>query len=253
MRKNGLADRKVILSQPMPQSVRLMHDGGPIDVQLRHNPRARRLILRLDSKTGNPVATCPPGISKGKISQFLQAHVDWLVEKQQARQPNVTFEHGATIPVRDIPHKLEHLGQTRGTVRLLEYEGERILMVTGNEAHMARRVTDWLKKQARTDLSEAVERHSRVLGVRASSIKIKDTTSRWGSCSSSRTLSFSWRIIMAPSHVLDYLAAHEVAHLREMNHSDRFWAHVETLCPAFEEGKAWLREHGRKLHAYGGD
>lgn len=246
--------RKSALAKPpadFPKSVRLSHETGPIDVQLKFNARAKRLILRLDSKTGQPVATCPPGINRAKISHFLQKNVNWLVDRREARHPNVPFEHGEVIPVRDVPHILEHLGQTRGTVRLLEHEGKHILMVTGNEAHMARRVTDWLKKQARADLSAAVAKYAELLDVKPAAIKIKDTTSRWGSCSSNRILSFSWRIIMAPPHVLDYLAAHEVAHLREMNHSDRYWAHVASVCPHFEEGRAWLKEHGRRLHAYG--
>ena len=237
----------------MPEKVRLSHASGPLEVKLRHNARAKRLILRLDSKTGEPIATCPPGISQNKISQFLQANVDWLIEKQQQRHPNVAFEHGATIPVRGIMHRLEHVGRNRGTVRVLEQSDDWVLMVSGDEAHMARRVTDWLKKQAREDLTKAVDDHAGRIGIKPSAIRIKDTTSRWGSCSSNRVLSFSWRIIMAPPHVLDYLAAHEVAHLREMNHSDRFWAHVETLCPDYRIGQKWLKEEGRRLHAYGAD
>ena len=247
-----LSAKKLLnLQNSQLQTVRLSHETGEIEVRLRHNARAKRLILRLDSKTGEPIATCPPGITKAKIRQFLQSHVDWLVEKQQARPTNVTFEHGAVIPVRDIPHMLEHLDQARGTVRLLELDEGPVLLVSGNESHMGRRVTDWLKKQARQDLEEAVRRHSANLGIRPSALKIKDTSSRWGSCSADRVLSFSWRIIMAPPFVLDYLAAHEVAHLKEMNHSDRFWAEVKALCPDFERGRKWLREHGRKLHSYG--
>ncbi|SNY90169.1 hypothetical protein SAMN04515647_0316 [Cohaesibacter sp. ES.047] len=245
MRKSGSA------SASLPKVIRLTHESGPIDVKLKHNARARRLILRLDSRSGEPVATCPPGVSTLKIGQFLQNHVDWLIEKQGLRQPNVPFEDGAIIPVRDVPHRLQHVGQTRGTVRLLEQHGEHVLMVSGQGQHMQRRVTDWLKKEAKADLTEAVDRHADAIGIKPSSLRIKDTTSRWGSCSSARELSFSWRVIMAPPFVLDYLAAHEVAHLREMNHSARFWAHVEALCPDFEEGKAWLRTHGRQLHTYG--
>ena len=231
--------------------IRLTHESGPIDVQLRQNARAKRLILRLDTRTGLPVATCPPGISVEKVGQFLQGHVDWLIEKQQARLPNMPFEHGAVIPVRGVLHMLEHEDEARGTVRLLKEGEDRYLLVSGNESHMNRRVTDWLKKQARQDLTEAVARHADNLGRRPASIRIKDTTSRWGSCSAGRVLSFSWRIIMAPPRVLDYLAAHEVAHLREMNHSDRFWSHVADLCPDFEVGRRWLRTHGRDLHRYG--
>ena len=235
----------------LPSAIRLSHASGPVEVRLKPNARARRLILKLDSRTGEPVATCPPGLSMAKIGHFLQDHVDWLVEKRQARPPSIAFEDGAVIPVRDIPHRLEHTGLARGTVRLLETSDERVLMVSGNEDRMARRVTDWLVKLARADLSEAVDRHAAQIGIKPAALRIKDTSSRWGSCSSARVLSFSWRIIMAPPSVLDYLAAHEVAHLKEMNHSDRFWAEVEALCPDFEEGKRWLRLHGRKLHSYG--
>ncbi|WP_316861177.1 SprT family zinc-dependent metalloprotease [uncultured Cohaesibacter sp.] len=237
----------------LPETISLSHEGGSIIVRLRQNARAKRLILRLDSKSGEPVATCPPGLGEAKICQFLQRNVAWLVEKQQARKPNTPFEHGAIIPVRDVPHTLEHLDEARGTVRLLELADERILMVSGNESHMARRVTDWLKKQAKSDLDDAVARHAAALGVKPSAIRIKDTTSRWGSCSANRTLSFSWRIIMAPPFVLDYLAAHEVAHLREMNHSDRFWAHVASLCPNYKPAQKWLKDNGRLLHSYGGE
>nr|WP_319515022.1 SprT family zinc-dependent metalloprotease [uncultured Cohaesibacter sp.] len=235
----------------LPETVYLHHEGRKIEVRLKPNVRAKRLILRLDSKTGEPVATCPPGLGESKILHFLQKNVNWLVDRQQARAPNVPFEHGAVIPVRGLSHTLEHNDVARGTVRLLELEEGRILLVSGNESHMARRVTDWLKKQARKDLEEAVARHAAALDVKPASIRIKDTTSRWGSCSANRTLSFSWRVIMAPSFVLNYLAAHEVAHLREMNHSDRFWRHVESICPNYEDGQAWLRDQGRRLHSYG--
>jgi predicted metal-dependent hydrolase len=106
-----------------------------------------------------------------------------------------------------------------------------------------------LKKQARCDLVQAVERHAPNIGVKAKSITLRDTTSRWGSCSSSGALSFSWRIILAPPEVLDYLAAHEVAHLREMNHSPRFWKLVEENCSHFKSSRAWLKNHGSSLHA----
>ncbi len=121
-------------------------------------------------------------------------------------------------------------------------------MVSNMDYHFGR-VVDFLKKQARDDLLRAVGRHAAALGVQAKSITLRDTTSRWGSCSSSGALSFSWRIILAPPEVLDYLAAHEVAHLREMNHSPRFWKLVEETCPHTKTSKAWLKAHGSTLHA----
>jgi predicted metal-dependent hydrolase len=114
---------------------------------------------------------------------------------------------------------------------------------------LPRRVLDFLKKQAREDLSNAIDFHAERLGVKPKSISIRDSKTRWGSCSSNGTLSFSWRIILAPSDILDYLAAHEVAHLREMNHSPRFWKLVEDTCPHTKQSRAWLKAHGAILHA----
>lgn len=235
----------------MPQSIELDGEKGPISVRLKPNPRAKRLILRLDPKTGAPVATVPPGLKDRQLKSFLQSHIGWIEERQEKRPQATAFENGAVIPVRGIDHTLVHIDQKRGTVRQLQ-EGERYsLLVSGDESHMARRVTDWLKKQARQDLTAAVEHYAGKLEVTPSALRIKDTTSRWGSCSSKRVLSFSWRIIMAPPSVLDYLAAHEVAHLREMNHSPRYWAHVADICPDYEEAKHWLKINGHQLHSYG--
>ena len=115
--------------------------------------------------------------------------------------------------------------------------------------HVGRRVATFLKKEARTDLERLVKLHAGTIGAKVSSITMKDTRSRWGSCSSQGNLSFSWRILMAPPMVIDYLAAHEVAHLQEMNHGPRFWALCKRLCPHMEEAKAWLKRYGSQLHA----
>lgn len=235
----------------LPGQISLDHIDGPIVVRLKPNPRAKRLILRLDARSGEPVATVPNGINENKVRAFLQTNIGWLTKRQKERAPHIAFTDGNQIPVRGIPHRLVHVGQRRGTVRLLQQGETHSLLISGDSAHMERRVSDWLKKQARADLAAAVEHHSSRLDVTASAIRIKDTVSRWGSCSSARVLSFSWRIIMAPPFALDYLVAHEVAHLREMNHSPRFWAHVAQTCPDFENGRDWLRRYGKDLHCYG--
>ncbi len=128
-----------------------------------------------------------------------------------------------------------------------------MLLVAGREEHLRRRVIDFLKKEARRDLDRAVMRHAMMLGVRVKAIRLRDQTSRWGSCSSSGTLSFSWRLVMAPPFVLDYLAAHEVAHLHEMNHGPRFWHLVESVCAETKQARAWLNKEGLRLHAIGAD
>jgi predicted metal-dependent hydrolase len=125
------------------------------------------------------------------------------------------------------------------------------LIVSGRVEHASRRLKDWLLEQARADLDASVTHHSKSLGVKARSISLRDQTSRWGSCTAGGLLSFSWRLIMAPAHVLDYVAAHEVAHLLEMNHGPRFWKHVARSMPRLEDAKRWLRSHGADLHRYG--
>ena len=137
------------------------------------------------------------------------------------------------------------------TSATLDPYGEPVIAVTGEPAHVARRVREFLEREARRDLAEAVIRHTAALGVPARRLTVRDTTSRWGSCSAKGCLSFSWRLILAPPFVLDYLAAHEVAHLKEMNHSHRFWRIVHGLCERTEEAERWLKRHGSELHKFG--
>ena len=129
--------------------------------------------------------------------------------------------------------------------------GEKILCVAGGVEFTDRRVHDFLKREARKELHKAAQAYADALGVRVKRVSIRDQSSRWGSCTSAGSLSFSWRLILAPPFVLDYLAAHEGAHLEELNHSPRFWRLVKRLYPDFERAKAWLDAHGTELHRYG--
>jgi len=149
-------------------------------------------------------------------------------------------------------HAIVHRRGERGTVwTKTDRDGRRLLCVAGHTAHVARRITDYLKREAKRDLEAAVARYAERLGVKVRRISIRDQASRWGSCSTSGALSFSWRLVLAPRYVLDYLAAHEVAHLQEMNHSVRFWRLLGRICPDMERAKAWLDVHGTDLHRYG--
>jgi predicted metal-dependent hydrolase len=129
--------------------------------------------------------------------------------------------------------------------------GEKIVCVAGAMEHIERRVHDFLKREARRDLQKAAQEYADMLSVRVKRLSIRDQSSRWGSCTSAGSLSFSWRLILAPPMVLDYLAAHEVAHLVEMNHSPRFWRVVARVCPSVERAKRWLDTCGNDLHRYG--
>jgi hypothetical protein len=112
---------------------------------------------------------------------------------------------------------------------------------------------DWMKRQANLDLNARVAVHADRLDLTPARIVVRDQTTRWGSCSTSGALSFSWRLVLAPPFVLDYLAAHEVAHLGHMNHGPRFWNLVERTMPRHEEARTWLRKHGASLHRYGAE
>ncbi|PLX38010.1 MAG: hypothetical protein C0606_07130 [Hyphomicrobiales bacterium] len=226
-------------------------DTGPVTVRLNRDGRARRISLRLPTKGNEPVVTVPPKTSSAAALGFIERHRDWLAEKLAARPGLVPFADGAALPLRGVEHRIEHRAGRRGTVWTEAGEGGPLLCVAGGIDHLPRRLTDWLKKEARRDLEDAVAAHAERLGKQPARITLRDTTSRWGSCSARGHLSFSWRLVLAPPEILDYVAAHEVAHLAEMNHSKRFWAIVADLHPGTEKARKWLRRHGHALHAYG--
>lgn len=227
-------------------------DGRFIDVRVLENPRTTRLTLRLvpAAKAQESLkVTVPPGTPEQEVDEFLQRNRNWAAARLSRLPEVIRLEHGAVIPLRGVPHRIVYSGTIRGIVSVGMEEDGPVIRVFGDPKFTSRKVAEFLKRQARQDLTRAVARYSEALGVTAKSITLRDTTSRWGSCSSSGALNFSWRIVLAPPEVLDYLAAHEVAHLREMNHSDRFWKLVAGICPDMDKHKSWLRIHGSKLHA----
>ena len=232
-------------------SITIALDDAAVEVRVRTHPRARRYTLRVPSNGENPVLTVPGGGSEEDVRTFLDRHHDWLRKRLAERPGKVLFEDGAKIPIRGEMVFIEHCPDRRGTAWLDSHAGDRLLCVAGGGDHLARRVTDWMRAEARRDLEPAVMAYCDKIGARAKSIRIGDPKTRWGSCSSTGRLSFSWRLIMAPPYVLDYLAAHEVTHLREMNHSKRYWRLLRDICPETDRAEAWLKANGRKLHIYG--
>ncbi len=220
-------------------------------IVLKRHPRAKRYSLRIPQGSAEPILTLPANGTMKTAREFALRNTKWLTDRLENRADHVPFEDGALIPFRGLKHRIVSAPGKRGTVRQITDLDEPMLLVYGDPAHLKRRLTDWFKKQARADIVKAVDIHTGALGHRHSSISIRDTKSRWGSCSSSGKLSFSWRLVLAPPEILDYVAAHEVAHLAEMNHSSRFWAHTRRLCPHTDVSKKWLRDHGNALHAYG--
>ena len=243
--------KSLIAPDDGPDVLELDIDGRSVRIRLRRNHRARRYTLRLPAGGGEPILTLPADGSLRAARRFVEREKQWLADKMEFRPTVIPFADGALVPLRGVNHRVVHTGARRGTVRRVEETALPELHVSGDIAHLHRRLTDWMKREARRDLEAAVARHAASISRQPSNITIRDTASRWGSCSAKGGLSFSWRLVLAPPRILDYVAAHEVAHLREMNHSPRFWRIVHDLCPHTETSRAWLRHHGPRLHAIG--
>jgi predicted metal-dependent hydrolase len=235
---------------PSTATLELTIGGRAVPIALKRVASARRYTLRVRSAQRDVVISMPSRGTVAAARAFAERHTEWIAVRLRALDETIAFVDGAIIPVRGVPHRIEHRAGARGSVTIETQNGP-VLAVAGDAAFIKRRVTDFLKKQALADLDKAVARHSASIGVSHRTVTVKDTKSRWGSCSATGALSFSWRLILAPPFVLDYLAAHEVAHLKEMNHSQRFWRLCKSLCSEQDAAKAWLRANGAGLHRYG--
>ena len=237
---------------PDPPHLDVRHGDETFRVILRRRPTARRMTLRVSTATRDIVLTLPERTGLDAAVRFADAHGGWIAARLARVPERVAFVPGALVPVRGIPHRIVHWSNVRGTTSVTAGpQGEPIIAVAGEAPHVPRRVKELLQREARRDLAAAVKGYAETLGVPARRITVRDTKSRWGSCSASGSLNFSWRLILAPPFVLDYLAAHEVAHLKEMNHSHRFWSTVHKLCPRTEDAERWLKRHGTELHKFG--
>ena len=228
----------------------LQTDKGEISLNIRVSARAQRIGLRVDPRIGGAELVLPSGVSKNSGLKFARTKLDWLYDHLSALPAPIPFEEAAEVPHFGVPLMIRHMGRARSQRGPVWREND-ALCVTGDPRHMSRRVHDWLKAQARTEISQRSQVWSELLDVTVNRITLRDPRSRWGSCSVGGDLSFSWRLIMAPETVLDYVVAHEVAHLREMNHSPRFWKLVDKMIPDSETPKSWLRLHGSGLHRFG--
>lgn len=239
------------LRRPDPDHLAISHAGGMLRVLLRRRPAARRLILRVSHATGEAVLTLPPRTTVATAKRFAESHAGWIAVRLAGVPDRMPFAPGATLPIRGVTHAIVRRGARSGATRVEPGAEGPVLSVSCEIEHVARRVQDFLRREARLDLMRSVAAYSASLGQGPKRITLRDTRSRWGSCTASGELNFSWRLVMAPPVVLDYLVAHEMAHLREMNHSQRFWRLVGSLCPNVDEAEAWLKRQGSGLHRYG--
>ena len=235
-----------------PPAISVTFDREIYLVRVRRHRQARRYTLRIQSATREVVLTMPPRGSLKQAHEFAQKHGGWIAARLERLPKAAPFTDGAIVPLRGEDHRIVHRPGLRGTVWTeTDDNGERLLCVAGTAPHIPRRVRDYLKREAKSDLEAASRVAARAIGVSMKRVSIRDPASRWGSCSTTGVLSYSWRLILAPPFVLEYLAAHEVAHLIQMNHSLSFWKLVERICPHVARAKAWLDAHGSNLHRYG--
>ncbi len=205
----------------------------------RRSTRARRISLRFDVASGGVVLTLPPRASRAAGQRLLDSSADWIAARAGRLPAPIVLADGAWVPVHGVPRRIVATGP-RGVTAL---DGA-TLLVPGDPAFLARRVTDWLRAEARRTLEPLARARVAQLDRTVARVVLRDTRTRWGSCTAAGTLMFSWRLVMAPPWVQDYVVSHEAAHRVHMDHSPRFWAVLDGLCPARAAAEAWLAGEG---------
>lgn len=217
------------------------------EVAIRRSARARRIQIRVDPVGGKVELVLPRGVTRAEGLAFLETKRGWIAERTGNALSRVPFADGTVLPFLGGELTIRHAGRARAGARR---EAD-TLHVSGRPEDVPPAVEAWLRRAARAEIEPLVAEKATRLGKPHGRIAIRDTATRWGSCSARGNLGFSWRLVMAPLEVLDYVVAHEVAHLAEHNHGKRFWAHVARLCEDPEGSRTWLRRRGAALHRYG--
>lgn len=216
----------------------------PVPIVLRRSSRARRISLRISQASGRVTLTLPKRVPEREALAFARDKEAWIRKHLAARAEDVPIALGADLPIGGRMHRV-----TAGQGRRVLFKAGQVL-VPGAAERVGRRLEGHLKQIARTRLAEASDHYAAKLGRSYAAITLRDTRSRWGSCTAQGRLMYSWRLILAPPEVLDYVAAHEVAHLSQMNHSPAFWSEVENLYGDYGPPRQWLRQQGGDLHRY---
>lgn len=220
----------------------ILSGNPPISLSLRRSARARRISLRISRSTGRVTLTMPTHVPDSEALDFAREKENWL----RGHLSQIGGESVLTFGTRMLWR-----GQS---LDIVPGQGRKIIVsdgaihVPGDVEQIGARLQAYAKAQARDALAAASDRYAAQLGRSYSKLTLRDTRSRWGSCNSRGELMYSWRLILAPDEVLDYVAAHEVAHLAEMNHSPAFWSVVERLCPDYVRHRGWLKSQGHLLH-----
>lgn len=222
-------------------------EGRAIPLTMRQSRRARHLSLRLDPAADAVELVLPRGVSLQEGMRFVEEKSGWILTRLATRPPRVPFAPGVVIPYLGVDHVIDHRPEARGGV----WREENTLAVSGRVEFLARRLSDWLRREALRLLAERAREKAAQVDRPVSRVGLRDPKTRWGSCAPDGALTFSWRLVLAPEWVLDYVVAHEVAHLVHAHHGARFWRLVGRLTPEVEAARAWLRRHGERLLRYG--
>lgn len=229
----------------LTEALYLQISGEDVPLKIRRNAQAKRMTLRIDRTSGDIKVTIPKRVREKAVMQFLNTHTDWI-RNERSKLDLELIREGVRLPYLGKEHMISFTGTAPRTVMC----ADSIINVGGPIDMAAGRLEKWFRQQAKDKLEIACRRYAEQLDVAYNRISIGDMKSRWGSCSSSGTLRFNWRLVLAPSQVLDYVAAHEVSHLLEMNHSERFWGHVAHCMPDFDIQRKWLKNEGSALFSY---
>ena len=216
------------------------------DIEVVVSKRAKLLGLRIDAKKRLPVLTVPKICSRKRAVKFVMEQKEWIDEHLQKIPQRRPFMEGEKICLNGCKYQLKHCQDLRAGVMI----ENQFLLVSGSKDFFSRRVRDFIKEQAQKILYQmSVEKASKI-GCKVNRVVIKDTKSRWGSCSSLHNINYNWRIVLAPKKVIDYLTAHEVAHLKYQNHSADFWKCVDELAEDLQYGREWLKDNAESLNEY---
>jgi predicted metal-dependent hydrolase len=221
--------------------------GTDATIAWRRSSRARRVTLRIDSQNARVIITLPMRTGQAAGRALLAKNAAWVADRLAAIPDRVRLEGGGAVTLDGVPHPIRHVPEAKGGAWL---EGG-VLHVAGDADFLARRAADFLRAEARRRFSAQALAKAEQAGLRPKRITVKDTMTRWGSCSPDGVLMFCWRLVMAPLYVQDYVVAHEVAHLRHMNHGADFWALTESLSPHRAAAVAWLSQEGAGLQRVG--
>lgn len=220
--------------------------GKSVEIRIKRSAVSRRMSLRIDPAVG-AVMVLPHRASLAEAGRFAAEHRIWLAERLARLPERMPFVPGIRVPLLGVEHVIVHEPAARRGV----WVEDGTIRVSGREEHVPRRVADFLKAEAKRVILPLAHELAARIECKPGRISVKDTRSRWGSCSARGDLAFSWRLALAPDWVMTYVVAHEVAHLAEMNHSAAFWTVVENLVGDFRRARGWLKAHGARLHRWG--